>query len=1044
MRKRLLMQMLAVVCVMGAYAANVGDYLYTSTAKFKVTGTNSFVNGVFETGFGTEWTNGKGGEPGELWGIETGKGPNAENVVISKGAATGEGLADTLAYVMPLETGVYTISYYAKVESAFLSNTKGTTNCLNIFLDDTGSVTDTTGYVGIAANAALTTEWQQVVYSFQVVGSKFLCINISGMATNAQFTGFEIYPVTEVYDTRIAERELAYMTKLYNEPDFTKDAESKEALGAVMAVFQELLATPTTESENAGTWEGLFEASTEAIAAYLDANAGNTVGTTVDGMSTARYLTDWASWNTQSQWNSYNNSNRGTWRTIGGRWGFSPNNGYLERPENDGYVFSAGIQVGNDYTLDCGMAVVDTIFKGTSLTPGKYMFSIEAQAVAARYSSNSDVKNYGFGSNDGIKIAGPWMWIGTDTLAFKPATEEEQLNHPTWRFADSETVLNGQNWQRLYVIGEIKEGENITGGFHFPVVTGTGGRYSLRNPEFRAVGKTQDEINHLYAYDRLKDLRQNLLTRLENANNDNAKTIEDGYPWGHKELTDSITKYQAIYDDLLTVVDAEGVEKDPTRVTLEYKDEIAKAITYMNQARTNFANVNKGYQKLKADVASCNETYADEKYAGATASEKSAFKTVIDASQAMVDATTATSQYDQFMHQDTLLLTARQDYMMIPATYANPTDLIFTLPNGGFEAWGTSTPNLMSEDNPNTPAVQTINNWNFYKGSGYKQYQVRNDDEFESGKCINVWRGTSAAPNGKIAQTFKLNRPGVYMYRAKAFACEAGDGANWSQYVAIATILQNLDMITFASETANDTIYNPAIKLFFGKDGATNDSLRLAKCSPVVTAAKSYWRTTPLNYAIIYSKSDNNAESFELGFEAKGNGDTKGANTWGFGDNHLYYLGEEAAAKTAIQNAYNTEAANALACIAKYKDVELKYFEESLKMYMINMMYRYMGDLEHHQVMSDDGGFFKAPTTMQEQMNAILTLQECQALLADICTYVPAPEEDTSIDALKYNDDIKKAVANGIYTLTGVRIQGDIKSLPRGLYIINGKKIAIK
>lgn len=1030
MKKRLLMQLLAVVCVMGTYAANVGEYIFTTTAKYKVSGNNSFANGVFATGFGSEWTNGKGGEPGELWGIETGKGPNAENVVVSKGAANTEGFADTLAYVMPLETGVYTISYYAKVESAFLSNTKGTTNCLNIFLDDNGSVTDTTGYVGIAANAALTTEWQQVVYSFQVVGSKFLCINISGMATNAQFTGFEIYPVAEVYDTRIAERELAYMTKLYNEPDFTKE---KEQLAEVMAPFQELLANPTDETDNPGTWEGLFEASTMAINTYLDANAGNAVGTTVDGMSTPRYLSDWAGsgWG-YSQWNSYSNANRGTWRTIGGRWGFSPNDGSLERPENDGYVFSAGIQVGNDYTLDCGMAVVDTIFKGTSLTPGKYMFSIEAQAVAARYSSNSDVQNYGYGSNDGIKIAGPWMWIGTDTLAFKPATEEDQLNHPTWRFADSETVLNGLNWQRLYVIGEIKEGENITGGFHFPVVASTGGRYSLRNPEFRVVGKTQAEIDHFYAYDQLKSLRQTLFTRLENANNDNAKTIDDGYPWGHQELTDSITKYQAVYDDLLTVVDAEGTEKNPERVTLEFKDQIAQAITYMNTARTNFANVNKGYQTLKADVASCKETYADEKFTGATASEKSAFKTVIDESQAMVDATTATAQYDAFMHQDTLLLTARQDFMMIPATYANPTDLVFTLPNGGFEAWGTSEPNYTS--------TRTINGWTFWEGADFKQWQIRNNEAYESGKCANVWRGTTAGPNAKANQVFKLNRPGVYMYRAKAYATDD----TWSQYVNIATVLQNLDLITFASEAANDTIYNPAIKLFFGKDGATNDSLRLFKCSPVVTASKEYTRYTPLNYAIVYSKTDSNAENFELGFEAKGNGAGSGANGFGFGDNHLYYLGEEAAAKTAIQNAYNTEAANALACIAKYKDVEPKCCEQSLKMYMINMMYRTMGDVEHHQLIEDSNGFFKVPTTMQEQVNAILTLQECQALLADICTYVPTEDPETGIGIVKDDNVSEKAAANGIYTITGVRVQGDFKSLPRGLYIINGKKMLKK
>jgi len=1014
------MQLLTVVCAMGTYAANVGDYLYTATAKFKVSGANSFANGAFATGFGTEWSDGKGGEPGELWGVETGKGPNGENVVISKGASTAEGTADTLAYVMPLETGIYTISYYAKVESAFLSNVKGTTNCLNIFLDDTGSVTDTTGYVGIAANAALTSEWQQVVYSFEVVGSKFLCINISGMATNAQFTNFEVYPVTEVYDTRIAERELAYMTKLYNEPDFTQE---KELLAEVMAPFQELLANPSAESESAGTWEGLFEASAEAIAVYLNANAGNTVGTTIDGMSTQRYLSDWAGsgWG-YSQWNSFNNANRGTWRTIGSRWGFSPNDGSLERPANDGYVFSAGIQVGNDYTLDCGMALVDTIFQGTSLAPGKYMFSIEAQAVAARYSSNADVNANGYGSNDGIKIAGPWMWIGTDTLAFKPATEEDQLNHPTWRFADSETVLNGLNWQRLYVIGEIKEGENITGGFHFPVVAATGGRYSLRNPEFRVVGKTQDEIDHFYAYDQLKGLRQTLSTRLENAIADNAKTIDDGYPWGHTELTDSINKYQAIYDDLLTVVDVDGVEKDPDRITLEYKDYIAAAISAMNSARSNFANINKGYQTLKADIASCNETYANEAYASATAAEKAAFKTVIDASQAMVDATTAIEQYDEFMHQDTLLLTARQDYTMIPATFENPTDLTFTLPNGGFEAWGTSEPNYTS--------TRTINGWTFWEGPDFKQWQIRNNDAYESGKCANVWRGTTVGPNAKANQVFQLSRPGVYMYRAKAYATDD----TWAQYMNIATVLQNLDMITFASESANDTIYNPAIKLFFGKDGATNDSLRLTKCSPVVTASKEYTRYTPLNYAIFYTKSDSNAENFELGFEAKGNGAGSGANGFGFGDNHLFYLGEEAAAKAAIQAAYNTEAANALDCIAKYKEAELKVGDESLRIGIINKMYRYMGDLEHHQVIEDSNNFFKVPSTMQEQMNAILTLQECQALLTDICTYDP---ELTGINVLNGNKALEQAVKqDGIYTITGVKIQNaDAKSLPRGLFI---------
>ena len=81
---------------------------------------------------------------------------------------------------------------------------------------------------------------------------------------------------------------------------------------------------------------------------------------------------------------------------------------------------------------------------------------------------------------------------------------------------------------------------------------------------------------------------------------------------------------------------------------------------------------------------------------------------------------------------------------------------------------------------------------------------------------------------------------------------------------------------------------------------------------------------------------------------------------------------------------------------------------------------------------------------MQEQVNAILTLQECQALLADICTYVPAEDPGTGIGLVKDDNVIEKAAANGIYTITGVRVQGSVKSLPRGLYIINGKKVVIK
>ena len=32
-------------------------------------------------------------------------------------------------------------------------------------------------------------------------------------------------------------------------------------------------------------------------------------------------------------------------------------------------------------------------------------------------------------------------------------------------------------------------------------------------------------------------------------------------------------------------------------------------------------------------------------------------------------------------------------------------------------------------------------------------------------------------------------------------------------------------------------------------------------------------------------------------------------------------------------------------------------------------------------------------------------------------------------------------VAQGIYTLSGVRLSGELKELPKGIYIVNGKKV---
>lgn len=1018
MRKRLLMQLLVLACTVGAYAANVGDYLYTASAKYQITGANIFVNGNFSQGLDATWTNVFGDAvSGDAWGIETGLGPNGENVIVSK-AAKADSLS-WLHFVQPLSAGTYTFSYWVKSPSNVLTSIVATgTNSVRFFINQTGDATETTF---IAGQSSYSTEWRQVVFTMDASDGDFLVFNANNIATDIMFTNFEIYPVVEVYDTRIAERLLKYWKSLYAEPDFTEQKD--ELIKPYIDALEELLSAGAVD---ATTMEGIQAEANAAVEAYLAANAGNLIGTTTGGVSTTRYLKDWTTiTSTYINWN--NMSTQGTWSFTGGRWGFASNvedgatnddgtvKTYLERPQEDGYVATAGIQTG--YTLDVGLMMVtgdNNPFRNTSFKAGKYMFSIEAQAVAAAN------KAAPYGSNPGIEIAGPWMWVGTDTIAFRPVEAADAADHPTWSFKEEKTVLNDDNWQRLYVIGEIKEGEEVNAGFHFPVVGG-GGRYSLRNPEFRAIGKSQETVDHLYAYDQLQVQQNALKERLDLANADNAKALEDGYPWGHTALTDSINKYTEVYNTLLSVVDATGAELQPEKVTLEYKDEILAAVQAMNRARNNFANTNKVFQKLKADIPVCNESLND---AANAAGDKATFKAVIDRAQAMVDATQYDmDQVDEFNAMDEELLNAKETFEMGTASRANPTEM--RVKNGGFEAW-TSSKTTYGSNQTN------LNGWNITIGTDGKQWDIADNASYESGKNASIWRGTSVGPNGKMQQTRTLTKAGVYEYRAKGYASESGSGSHWDEYCAIANYAKIFDEELFA-DVPVDTLFMPNIRFFFGPNGAINDSITVTKCGPVDDYPE-YFRNYPFTYSVIYVKPNDAEEEIEFGFEAFENGATAGACGFGFGDNHIYYVGSEAAYKAALKADYDAEVVKAKELIAKYPSTS----------WIANKFYKYFGE----KIAGADydplfASWVKTPAEMsiQEMQNAYLSIVEYEKILEYVATYDP---NATTISGVT---EKVVPVRSGVYTITGAKVGNsinDLKSLGKGLYIVNGKKILVK
>ena len=991
MKKRLLMQLLAVVCTVAAYASyNRGDYIYSPTAKYKVTGDNLVTNGAFNVGDGTQgWTNETAGAlDGATWGVQTGVGPNGENALASLKASADEGA--TLCNVWQLSAGFYTISYWVKSPSATTSSiVAGGNNYVNFFVNETGDNTVTTA---VATAASLMDTWTEVVMTVTATSDCYLVFNANNVATDVMFTNFEIHQAVEVYDTRIAERYVSSVEKLLSEPGFAEGAD--EILGMLGMVKETLAAGP----EDGSDITSLIDEFDVLYQEYINSVAGNLVGT---------YLTAWSSWGYMN-WN--NMTNRNTWTFEGGRWGFSPNDTSLERPEGDGYVASAGIQTSYRLGPDapCGVRIYTGTFNNTSLKAGKYMFAIEAQAVAA------SAKAAPYGANYSIIIAEPKIWVGNDTITFTADT------------------LSGYNWKKYYAIADITEeqlnnGTEVAAGFIFPWLSETyqGGRYSLRNPEFRLIGKTQDEVDHMYSYDQLQVQQNALKTRLDSAAVVNQLTHEAGYPWGHAVLKDSIDKFTTIYNELLTVVDANGNELQPDRVTLAYKDEILAAVRNMNSAISSFYSTNKHFQTLKDDIALCNTSLNAEANA---AGDKATFQAVIAQAQAMVDATTVDAdQVEAFDTMDDQMLTAKEVFEKGVASRANPASLYVKSKSLNFEPW--TSKSTYSSDTQ-------VNGWNVTIGTDGKQWDIAPNTMYALGGGAGIWRGTTVGPNGRMQMTQTITTPGVYEFRSRAFSSEYGDAARWAEYMAIATTCGSiLDWDTFEN-TPVDTVYHPNVRLFFGPQGAVNDSITLTKCAPADYIQGSngllYTRGTPMEYSILYVKTSSDEETVEFGLEAFENGASAGANTFGFGDNRLYYLGSLDAYTTATEADYNAEVTKAKQLIAQYG------VENEQVGWIVYKLMRLVGDANYPWA---EGLAYTAPATLQDKQNVYLTLREYEAMI------------DVTVNpALGINDaptaEAKAAAAakSGVYSLSGVKVNGaaDLNGLKPGLYIINGKKYLVK
>lgn len=952
MKKRFLLLLMSLLCMANLQAA---DYYYSHTARYKSMGESILANGNFADGT-RGWTNQDGENVNaEIWSVESGVAPDGGYSIMSLKGVTEDGNA--LAQTVSLTPGTYIVSYYIKAETTTSTSvTADKENYLDIFLNADGSLVKDKDAVQVATAETVTDEWTQVVSVAEAETESSLVFVAQRLAAGMMIANVEVVPVIEVYDIRRLQRIIAYADQLLADENLP---EGRDNVLQALEVTRSML-TDETQNEELTSMMELETMFAEEIDMFLEMNGTNLIGTS---------LTDWSTW---GQLNYTKLGTRGTWTFEGGRWGFTGNTDYLEFSEGDGYIASAGIQKeGTRYTLDAGVRTA--VGALSNLPAGKYFFSIEAQAVAAANRSNP------YGANHNVPIVGPMIFVGSDSLTLENDT------------------LSGYYWKTYYHIAEVKEGEEIKMGFHFPMVSGEGGRYSLRNPQVRQLGVTSEEAAFRQQLSAFTVQQYNLRQRLTNY-----PAELNAYNWGLDSLQRAVDHARTIYDASLLIVDAEGNVLQRDLVNEEQTQLLLDEVNALGRARNYVIALNAPVDDLKAAVEAANAALADEANASAPAGLRTALQAAVAAGQALLDNISSTPQVEEFIAAAAAIRESQEQFESTTATRSNPTDI--QIENADFTAF--------SAGANYTPATagELKNGWHWSIGASTSRWEIRDNETLSQGHGASVWRGTTVGLDGKATQRIELTYEGLYEYRAEAYISEE----RLSELVAAANVIYNAD------EQPVDTVYTPNIRLFFGEDGRP-DSVIVSKCYLGIKNDGSYFTREVsgtvypgmvyANYSVFFKKTGSAPVTVEFGLEAFDNAANAGANGFGFGNNHIYFVGDEAQYLTDTKADVAKAVAAARSTLAS---VPANYLTVKLQ--------RYVDDAEKAE-------------TAKELQNALFGIQEIASRLAAMTNAVGDVFADEPKASLK---------ADGVFTLQGVKLADSTDHLKPGLYIVNGKKTMVK
>lgn len=621
MNKRLLISFAAIMGAMTSFAYNEGDYVYTHDAKFKVVGENILTNGNFSANYDGWKDYADGALSPDYWSIETGAAQDGGNVIQS--ANGGADLTGNYMYqAVPFESGkTYVVTFKLKgVEPGTSSITQKTSNYVDVFANADGTTSKTADrFQQVATTDAISAEWTSYSYSFTdtVSGGStgYIVVSFGQLAQGTQISDIAINEVEQVYDSRVADKEIAYAKSLLAIEDF------KNGRDVFMGVLEGIEAAfKSSEMDDVAAAEDALKSFVDAENTFLDANSYD-----VSSMINSKQL-----WTTKMQ---KANGTYGDWYVEGStRW--------FHDPASDPYIRDA-IQGG--YNLPAGTAKIVK-----EMPAGKYFFSCESKGHRMAGSSKATM----YEPDYTYVVEGAKVFVGKDSVSFN---------------------LDQRNFERHFVMGTLAEGETLNAGFWHPATSvdnKLGGTVYMQTPVLRIVGDNSNGEMKTYVenYVALKNIAtqaNSLKVMLDSAVVISAKAE---YPWGKAELNDTTTKYQAVYSEL-------SVLKPGAELFDVAADSLEQSMRIVRSAIQTYYDLNAPYTDLKAQIAQANESINLPANANG---DKATFQTVITKAQGLIDNTSAEYNEElaqQMKDAKTELADAQSAFEATTAAFNNPSEL---------------------------------------------------------------------------------------------------------------------------------------------------------------------------------------------------------------------------------------------------------------------------------------------------------------------------------------------------------------------------------